>query len=506
MNKTMRVFYRPRVKSRYSVFIILTLFVCFSTSSYASLEGLFTKTNRDKTIEAPTSPIVYKDLKYDRSFKREIFDELMAINKEKEANLVNHITQKTQIIEQLGAIKYAIINGNLEKAKVEVLRMKYIDGFSKIIKNRYLSIIYFLEGKFDSSHALLKNHKFKDINNMEIVCHLKLLNEIILNKKSIAKTWRTCKRLTKRYSPTNNLWMQNIVDLRLNTENYVISNKIKDLKTLGYEVNFIKIYLKMALFMNQEELVLKFINDLPAEFFEVDEIREIMGHLYYRNGQVTMAFDFLEDLKTPNAENIKGNIYLAQKKYELAYAQFKLALKQKQNSYNAIERALPLSWILRQWNDGLAFSANLYKDSLQNKQKNLTLQVAFQTQLGEHKKAKDLLEQITLYSRYSQPFEVNQLYAYNSLILENKTKSKIYSDLTCRKLDAQNCWILLQTSIWEDFSKTMKRDEPVSNDSLNLLANLKVGILDDPIDEDIFVDQKDIEELDDDLIRLSTPH
>ena len=32
---------------------------------------------------------------------------------------------------------------------------------------------------------------------------------------------------------------------------------------------------------------------------------------------------------------------------------FKLALAKKEDSQNAIERALPLSWILGQWRDGL---------------------------------------------------------------------------------------------------------------------------------------------------------
>ena len=44
---------------------------------------------------------------------------------------------------------------------------------------------------------------------------------------------------------------------------------------------------------------------------------------------------------------------------ELAYAQFKLALKRKNNSQNALERIAPTAWILNQWEEGAIYASRL---------------------------------------------------------------------------------------------------------------------------------------------------
>ena len=76
------------------------------------------------------------------------------------------------------------------------------------------------------------------------------------------------------------------------------------------------------------------------------------------------AFEYIEGLSSPNSENIRGNLFLAQKKYELAYAQFKLALKRKVNSQNSLERIIPISWMLKQWKDGLEYIDKLKVDPI----------------------------------------------------------------------------------------------------------------------------------------------
>jgi hypothetical protein len=453
-------------------------------------------------IIPPDSP-VSEDLLYERQHNRKIFTEVIHANIDREEKLIQKIRRKSNLVGKLGKIKYSILNGNLERAKVDLLRLSEKEPFVRIIRKRYQAIIYFLTGKYDKSIEVLSDPKFNTLDMFAKTCHLKVLNMVILDKQiNLKKIWKKCKKYTKHHETTKALWFDNLVQLRTNKKNYLAKHKIKRLKSLGYEEKFIKLYLKLSLYMNQEDTILKFIQELPAEYFLNDEIREIMGHLYYRKGKLGVSFDFLEDLKTVNAENIKGNIYLAQEKYELAYAQFKLALNQKQDSYNAIERALPLSWILAQWNDGVDFSQRMYR-SESNKNKKLAVLTAFYLQLGKYKEALKNLEELTVFAKYSQPFEINQLYAYTSLVNNDINKMKIYADYSCRKLDAMNCWLLIQTSMWEDFSKTIERTDEVSSDATSLLTSLKNNIYDQPIDEDNFIDQFDIEELDDKLINIT---
>lgn len=449
-------------------------------------------------------PMINENLPYDRVYNRQIFKETKKASLDKESKLLEKITSKQKLIGKLGKVKYAMMNGNLERAKVELLKIKEKDAFANVIKKRYQAIIYFLQGQYDKSLGLISTQEFNDEGLFAKTCILRVLNMVILDDHiKLNETWRKCRNLVRHTERTESIWFDNLVKLRANKKNYIAKSKIKQLQGLGYNELFIKLYLKLSLYMNQEDTILKFIEELPGEFFLDDEIREIMGHLYYRRGKLGTAFDFLEDLKTVNAENIKGNIYLADQKYELAYAQFKLALQQKNDSYNAIERALPLAWLLEQWNDGVDFSKRMYRTN-ENKNKKLAILTAFYLRLGRYEEAMENLKELTVYSKYSQPYEVNQLYAFTALVLGDLDKMKIYSSFACKKLDAINCWLLLQASTWDDFSKTLKRKEAVTTDAVELLYNLKSTVYDAPIDEDQFIDQHDIEELDDKLIRINS--
>ena len=201
-----------------------------------------------------------------------------------------------------------------------------------------------------------------------------------------------------------------------------------------------------------------------------------------------------------NAENIKGNLYVLRQKYELAYAQFKLALEKKQNSQNAMERILPLAWLLGDWEEGAKIAERVIA-SPQTQVNKMTLISAFYTQKGDYAKAKDVLDSIVLRSRRGTEIDVTQLLSFVSLMQNRPDVIKKQAALSCAQFDMINCWLSFQMDQWDSFPLSIRRPDKmlVKKD----WEKLSQEDLDEPLKETIYVNQLDIEELDDKLIKLT---
>lgn len=411
--------------------------------------------------------------------------------------------QKNRYIAlKLGSIKYEMINGNLEKAKVMLLQSKYTDDFSRSVQYRYLGMIHFIQGNYKQSQEFLTHRSMYNIESNDTICTLRTLNYIILDQAPKAKIeWKRCLDATSNASPTQHVWMNTILKLKLNNEPKITEVPLQKINIENEQGDFLRLFLKMALYLNQQNKVFERLSFLSDTAFADPEIRELIGMLYYREGKLEKAYEFVEDLDSPNSENIKGNLFLAQKKYELAYGQFKLALKKKVNSQNALERIIPVAWILKQWDDGLEYVDKLQVDPI-DKYNKVALKAAFLTQANKFKEAEHQLRIIVQGSNDAQSSEVNQLYAYNSIMLKDNKTSEKYADKACRFKDGLNCWIQFHFAIWENFALTAHRDDPILEENTDITKELTASYTSDPIVEDLYVSQKDIEELDNNIIRL----
>ncbi|MCO4754667.1 MAG: hypothetical protein KC478_09290, partial [Bacteriovoracaceae bacterium] len=284
-------------------------------------------------------------------------------------------------------------------------------------------------------------------------------------------------------------------------ETKVAARPLKGLSIENERGDLLRLYLKLALYLNEPELILKRTPYLSEEVFSNPLTRELLGLLFYRNADFVKAYELIEDLSTPNSENIKGNIYLAQGKLELAYAQFKVALNRKTNSQNALERIIPTAWRLNQWNDGVEFT-RLLDNSSDKQLEKLALEAAFLTKNEQYTEALDRLKYIVSETKESAPLEVNQLYAYNSLIKEDKKNAFEYANRACKQQDAYACWMRSHMFIWEDFTLLSKREDKVFENVEDLLSKYTTEFTPNPIKETIFVEQRNIEELEDAQIEL----
>lgn len=419
-------------------------------------------------------------------------------SKVSEKNITRSIENNQNILKKLARVKFEIINGNLNKAKVILLDTQFDQDFSMPIQYRYLAIIHFIEGDYQRSLELLQKKEMYQEGNQKHICLLRSLNLLILNRDLEAlNDWTVCRSLTT--STSSHLWMDTLVSLKTSKNKDVFKKAFADINIENERGDFLRIYLKLALYLNKQDKVFPRIPYLGSAVYEDNLTREILGLLFYREGEVKTAYQFIEDLESPNSENIKGNLYLAQKKYELAYAQFKLALQKKKNSINALERVIPVAWILRQWKDGLKYTQKL-EVAPEDELKKLTLIALFQTQIEEYKTARGILEKVYSESKASSKVEVHQLLSYVSMKNKDLDSFKLYNSKSCSKLDGFSCWLQFHLDIWDDFSITIMRDEPI-HAGVNLLKTFREGFDANPIKEEIYLGQPDIEELDNELLQ-----
>lgn len=403
--------------------------------------------------------------------------------------------------KELKKVKYYLINGEVRLAKIYLANLAYTRTKLRPVINRYLAILSFVEGDFEKTYMYLSDPALQNIPQFGKICSLKVLTQIVLSKTDVLEeTWGRCQLENAPYFREQNIiWLDTLVQLKLNPVRGITKVPFRRLKLAALEPDDAKMILKLALYLNQEQLVVDQLLDLRPEQLQDPELRELAGQIYFRVGSLVKSYRFVDDLKSPNAENIKGNLYLLRQKYELAYAQFKLALEQKHNSQNALERLLPLAWLLGDWENGSKYAEQVMSapQTLINK---YTLRAVFQMQRGNYEEASRILETIAQRSRKGAELEVTQVASFNALMQNNTDEIKKQATLSCEQYDLMNCWLLMQGSQWDSFPLTIRREDklPPRND----WENLTKDDLNSPLQETVFVNQIDIEELDDKLIQL----
>lgn len=404
----------------------------------------------------------------------------------------------------LEAAKTHLINGDIGRAKFLLRRIDRKKSKVGPIKSRYLAIINFLEGKYNESLKLLNDPVFSE-NNVDKtkhaeICILKISNLLILNRtRELPAAYFACKRATAHFSKNRQLWPRTIINLKLG-RSYNIE-KTMFLQNLLRNRDMARIWSKLALFTNNEKKIAPYLSDVPEEFYRSKRVRELFGLIYYRLGNNQKAFSYVEDITSANAENIKGNINLEKKEYELAFGHFLLALKKRPNSQNAQERAIPLAWILERWDDG-ADILNKRIVSKENEKNKISLLAAFMIRQKKFAEAEKMLRLVTFLFNDNPPVKIDIMNSYLSIIQSKKNTTEIHSAKACRKFDGFNCWMYMQTQIWPDLKQTIGLDVKTWNDSSLTIEILKKKVGHIPLVEDAVLDQEDIEKLDTERIEL----
>lgn len=409
-------------------------------------------------------------------------------------------------IENLNLAKASLINGNIRRAKFFLDRIQEVEGQEGdhliLVKKHYQALVAFIENQPRKSLSLLSHPKLERPSLYPQTCLLKIINMANYPMSpEFRRELTRCQRETQNFSKNEQFWLDNLLILKDNDTTEIRGTILSAIEFVLSTPDILRIWLKSGLFFNQEKLILDHLETLTDAVYRSPEAREIIALLYYRQNNKEMARNFVEDIDSPNADNIRGNLSLDEKKYELAFGHYKLALQKKQNSLNALERSLPLAWILGQWDDGVNLLDSLIKPELDPRNKQ-ALRVAFIYQSGDYQEAKEELNYLERLFKFKGPLEVDQLKNVIALQTQDREESVESSNRACRRHDGLNCWISLQEMTWGHFGKKISTNEEVVTSTDFDLDELRKPSSYEPIQETPIIDQKDIEEIDGGQVQL----
>ncbi len=408
------------------------------------------------------------------------------------------LTEREEITRSLIYAKAFILQGDLESADFLLRKIVAPENQLSLIKYRYQATIAFLRGDYKEALAKLDHPFFSLPEYYREICLLRVLSLMPAGPgPTLSRELSSCNGASLIYSETSGFWLRGLdLVMRAKFERFP-GLRGNDALDLAGDPDLFRAWSKLALFSNMEETVLARVSEFPYGVFASKSNREILGFLYYRTGNLSEASRLTEDLEGPNVENIRGNLALKKQAYELALGHFQLALKKKDNSLNALQRALPLSWILGRYADGLDFIDKISFANL-SAQKKLFLKAAYTYASGQRDLASKMIEVIEAGDKDGLSLEIQLLSLSSSIHTKNKKETRDNSLRACRRFDGIACWSQLAHFYWDHLGMVARRQESVlaETDVKASVSALVSGSTIKPLEERVYIDQKDIEELD----------
>lgn len=414
--------------------------------------------------------------------------------------------------EYLARAKFKLINGDIGMSEYYLNQIDDKRSTLTPVKKRYQAIIEFVRGDYKKSNKIIS-----DIQESEAlstgtfysqICLLKILNALAINDIETLKIEQSpCMTRTEKSSRNDQYWLDLMIKVKMHDAAALKTSLFKDQNQILSENEITKLWLKTGLYLNREKDILNLLGILDESSYQSKRLREIIGFMYLRQGEKEKALSFVDDIDTANAENIKGNISLQKNEYEIAYGHFKLAMQKKQDSTNSLERSLPLSWLLNQYEDGLQLIDNPSLKYMDPRNKR-GIKIAYLIKLKKYAEAEKELAIIMFEYKNHPPNDVYVMDSYLSMIAggsEKKYDRRLTEDLAekaCRAFDGFNCWIAMKLTQWDNLGKTIRRTDEIFSDKTMTLDSLKSPSKITPLKEENSIDQHDIEELDSNTVQL----
>lgn len=393
----------------------------------------------------------------------------------------------------LETAKFHLVNGHPQRADSSLRQIFTSNKKIDLTRRRYSAIVDFIKGRYQSSLTTLSVKKLNQTSGLyQIICPLKILNMILIKKsnKEIEKEVRECQWINRHLSPSNLFLMEVLSQPRGKKEAIVF---LKYLDTID-EKSMARPWVKTALYLGREDLVLKNHSSFPPDRYLSRETRDALGAVYFRSGKYDEAVSILKNINSINGENIKGHLALIKKDYESAWTSFQ-SISHKHPLSDATVKFVLLSWKMKKWKEGLESSKRV-TDWILNEKEIAAIQTAFLIKLDQRKTLQSNLNFLQILYKDTLPPHVEILNAYGRLLSQEKRESLASSEILCEKSNPVACWLYSQIQLHPSVSFLMDSMEQPVKDPFSMLLDLKRKSPLSPLKESIFIDQRDIDDLD----------
>lgn len=423
--------------------------------------------------------------------------------------LIDRVLEESKAEQRtaLRQAKFFIVNGETELARSSLndLLKSASDQFKPSLY-RFLAIADFQDGRWKEALVHLSRPELTVYPNFGRICPLKIILRVAVQATNdLEREWSRCKVDNNADVLIKDMvWMESLVAIatRRPGAGKAILGKYSPVNLSNDDL---KVVLKLSLYLNLESTIVDSLESLDYSVVQDEELRGLIAHIYFRQGRLADAWRLMEDIQSPNVENMKGNLWILRDNSELAYAQFKLALQKKSNSHNAVERALPLAWFLQQWKDGTKLAERIYTHERNTQQKSTTI-AAFAVANDQWKDAFERLESVHRQGGDATAQEVSQLSTYVALRQNDGRRLKRYGTSSCERGDLVVCWVLSSEFIWPELTQLLNQGKEAPGLEAEIPLNQELLSSSPAFQDDGFIDQRDIDELDDSLIKLvNTP-
>jgi hypothetical protein len=413
------------------------------------------------------------------------------------------IERQQRLINNIKSAKLSLFDGNVQGAinLLNITLVKYEETPMAIIIRRYLALAYFTLGDFNKTLSYLDRQEFLTYENYHKICILRIASMLHLKKnKNLKFEMNRCQNENARFTTTQYRWFKYLTDefFESTTDDGRLKEKFYSKKVFATKkfrkTDETRTWLKYVLLFDLEELAAEYIHFLPDKSFQDDVIRTLMGYVLFAAGKEDNAKNFVEDLTNSNASYLKAILETKKKEYKTALAHSQAAHKRRPYSINNVQLMTALAWANQKWKISRHTLSKVIPPEIYSREQKL-LTTALLVQEDNFYRAQREIEELFFLYNKKMPFEALVVESFIYLTIQD-ARWKKSSDSACLRFDGMNCWLHLQSLIWEDYPKVVNEMGAEKLKVIDTIKKLTTKKTLPKIRESIFIRQRDILELD----------
>lgn len=396
--------------------------------------------------------------------------------------------------------KWSLISGDLKSARRFLRRLDNHSSPLSISMQRMQALIYFLDENFQEAQQILGGHHFSFVHSFthfKETCSLQVLLALIQTPQEHQQTQRMhqrCQQALSAYSTNSGLWIDHLVKISSGQLSEIIGSEISDIGPLTESLELMRIFFKTALFSQNTSLLIPQLEMIPAEFYQYLFFREIIAFHYLRSGEYQKAYDFVEGIDSLNSDLIRAHLSLRRQQYEIAYGHFQLAKKRAPYSQDILSPLLALSWQLTQWREAREHLYSLMDYTYQDVEFQV-MDMAFLLKKGKYQQALEIYNRLSVNNNGELSKVISMMGAHLVIVEQDLFRTQAIIEKACQNGHELYCWMAHQTLIWPNFVRSLHRHdhETLSDLTLSQLKDMPPAVR---LQENLYINQRDIEELD----------